>query len=585
MVLRELGIRVKYLFDKSSLNNLNTGIGKTKGKLSTLSTGLSRVFNMAMPGISNMTSAFTGLAGSTGLVVAGVAAIGLAVVKLTKDFIPYENALRGILKVNLAKGMEWEDLEGVSDKILSIAKESVFSATEVAQAAEALSQAGFDMKEVYELLPNSLNFASASYLGTAEAAKVASRIMSANGVKSVEDFMRVTDAMIGVSNSTTNSVAELGNAFGQLTSIADIAGLKLEETTALMGILGHKGSQGSKGGTLLRNLLSDFKNPDNKLSIALKKVGIDVDNIVTKEGKFRDIIGLLRTMDNLSAEQKKTLLDTFGGPSRTGKALAVYLNDYDGMLDSLMSKMESFQGLTKKSGETDFMGMSGSIRLFGSVMDTAGKKFMQDSKLDFLIEQLFRLLIDVLPPLVKIIGVVLGPIISLLSVVIEGLTPIVETIIYLFNGLSHIIEFVLSAFTFSFSNLANLIKEKITDPMRKSTKEMEQKHGELMEKWKGFWEGSFIKTTNQFIWMINQLIKAFNMIFGTEHEQLKYKTFSDYAAEKNERDKNQANALNSLINQNIVVNGAGAGTANAIADNTRGIFQLELKKLLLTTGY
>ena len=124
------------------------------------------------------------------------------------------------------------------------------AAGEAADAMGFLAQAGFDANEILAATPGILQLAAAGELELAEAADIASNVLTQFGLKAAE-IGRVNDILAKTASSTNVNVRQMAESFKFVGTTANQMGLSLEEVGATIGVIGNAGLQGSIAGSLL----------------------------------------------------------------------------------------------------------------------------------------------------------------------------------------------------------------------------------------------------------------------------------------------------------------------------------------------
>ena len=217
------------------------------------------------------------------------ASIGALLYKPTQLAVNFQQAIANVGAVSGATAGELVAL-GVAAR--KQGRETMFTATQSAEAMEYLAMAGLKADQTIAVLPGVLNLAAAGNLNLAETADIATNIMSAFGLK-VTDMTRIGDVLTRTftsSNSTLESVAATMKYVGP---VAKLAGLELEEAAAMTGVLANAGIKGQMAGTSLRGMLLRLAGKTKPAAAALRELGI---NTVDSEGNLRNLVTVLGEM-------------------------------------------------------------------------------------------------------------------------------------------------------------------------------------------------------------------------------------------------------------------------------------------------
>ena len=214
-----------------------------------------------------------------GAVIAFGTALGVAFVAgKIKDFFgeavsgaaDFEAQLSTVKAVSGASAEEMEALRAAAEKM---GAETKYNATEAAQALENLARAGLKSSEAIEALPSVLALAQGNGLELADAASYITQTASGMGL-AMSDAARVADVLAKAASSANTDIQGMGLAMSYAAPNAHALGLTLEETAAYIGKLADAGFDGSRAGTAMATMMSQFQNPASTFRRELASIGI-----------------------------------------------------------------------------------------------------------------------------------------------------------------------------------------------------------------------------------------------------------------------------------------------------------------------
>lgn len=183
-----------------------------------------------------------------------------------------------------------------------IGRTTEFTANQAAAGLNFLAKAGFDAETALKLIPNLVDFATASELDLARASDIASDAVGALGLMTKDtaqlqkNFSLVTDQMSRAANSANVNVEQLFQSMVKGAPAAVAAGVPMETFIALAGRLAQSGLKASDAGTAMKNIfLALVKIPVQK---QLEDLGVSVKD---SKGDLRDFADI---MDDLNAATK-----------------------------------------------------------------------------------------------------------------------------------------------------------------------------------------------------------------------------------------------------------------------------------------
>ena len=280
-----------------------------------------------------------GLGMATGMVATGYAAagVGRAAGRILTTPIQtaslFEEAMDGVGAVARATS---EQLDLLTNKSKELGASTRYSASEVASGMKYLAMAGFSAKQINASIGSVLDMTTAAGPGVdlAETSDIASDILSAFKLQA-KDMSRVADTLTATFTRSNTSITMLGETMKYVGPVAREAGLSLEQTAAMAGLLGNVGIKSSMAGTTLRQFLLKLASPTTAASKAFKNLGIETKSL---NGDLKNPVGLLGEL----AEK----LETMGG----GDRLAILSTLFDARAAAGVSELigqEGAAGITK----------------------------------------------------------------------------------------------------------------------------------------------------------------------------------------------------------------------------------------------
>lgn len=253
-----------------------------------------------------------------GLTVPIVAAGGAA----TSVAASFDDAMS---QVQGALGGASEDMDGLRNLALQLGADTVFSATESAQAMVELAKGGLTEAQIKGgALAASMDLAAAGQLNLADAAATTVQMMGSFGL-GAGDATRIANALAGAANASSADVSDLTQAMSQCSAQASLAGWSLEDTAAALALFADHGVKGSDAGTSLKTMLQRLAAPTDQAAEAIAAYGL---NIRDSNGKMKDISGiadeLTGKLGGLSDAERDAALQTIFG-SDASRAAAILM--------------------------------------------------------------------------------------------------------------------------------------------------------------------------------------------------------------------------------------------------------------------
>src|SRR5699024_9002683 len=223
----------------------------------------------------------------------------------------------------------------------------VFSASEAAEGMQYLAMGCFDTERIVSAMPGLLGLASAAGTDLGRTSDIASDILSGFGIEA-ENMGQVSDVLAKAMTTSNTTLETLGDTMKYVGPIAREAGMSLEETAAMAGLLGNLGIKGSESGTAMRAMLLRLAAPTGSAANALDGLGIEDLDV---EGNVRNMVELMGDMTQAteqmgSGERLASLKDVFG--ARPAAAVSELQSpEAAGGITKYLEVMKDAEGTTK----------------------------------------------------------------------------------------------------------------------------------------------------------------------------------------------------------------------------------------------
>lgn len=305
---------------------------------------------------------------------AAIVGMGAKVIHTAGNF---EEAMNAISAVSGAAGKDFDDLR---EKAKQLGSDTAYSATEAANGMEFLAKAGLNTEQILSTIPNALALASAGSIDLASSADILSNIMSGMGI-AAEDSGRAADVLAKAAASSNVDVSMLGESMKYVAPIAKQLGVSLEETTAIIGVLGNAGIQASQSGTSLRAMFTRF-NTHKAANEAFKELGV---SLTDGNGKMRSMIDVMKDLsvatESLDPAKKLDYFKDMAGVEAMS-ALAVAVDAAaDGSLQNLTETLKGAKGAAEEMAAVRMEGFKGSIKSLMSAFEGLQIAFADNSGL------------------------------------------------------------------------------------------------------------------------------------------------------------------------------------------------------------
>lgn len=336
----------------ATIKNFTSSTSKLDKSVAASTTGMGKW----RTGMTQTTKSMSGLMKMV-LGLAGVAGIGMLSKSVLKLGANFEHSMLTVGGVMRATDEEFKMLE---ESAREMGATTEWSATQSADALQFLGMAGFDATKAISSLPGVLDLATAGNLDLGRAADIASNAMSAMGM-TTNELSRINDVFIGTITRTNTNMEMMGESFKYAAPVAKAYGYEVEELSAMIGVLGNAGIQGSMAGT--------------QLSFAITRVG-DAFEAAGMSGEGKNLVDALELITEQGWGAEK-VMEVFG--QRAGRSVLV-LKDLVPEVRNLTDELESAEGEAKTLADTMRSSLQSEFKVLISVLQDQALAVFENNK-------------------------------------------------------------------------------------------------------------------------------------------------------------------------------------------------------------
>lgn len=301
------------------------------------------------------------VAGVAGIAVAG---IGVAAIKTSSDF---NAAMSGVGAVANASAQE---LDALRDSALQAGAETVFSASQAAEAQAELVKAGVSVSDVLSgALTGSLSLAAAGQLDLASAATISAQAMNVFGLAG-DQVGHIADVLAAGANKSAADVGQLGDALRQGGLVAKQTGLSLEETVGVLSMFADNALVGSDAGTSLKTMLQRLVPQSDEAAAEMERLGL---SFYDAQGAFvgiESVAGQLQqALLGLDDAQRQQALTTLFGSDAVRGASILMERGAEGVREYTTAVNDMGAAERMAAAQTD--NLQGDIEAFSGAVETS----------------------------------------------------------------------------------------------------------------------------------------------------------------------------------------------------------------------
>lgn len=246
----------------------------------------------------------------------------------------------------------------------SIARELGTSTTDVIKASALYYQQGLGEADVMKMTADTMKLAT---LAGEDYSQAVQQITSAIHGFNLEntDSEKIMDTYVNLANKAAISVQDIGSAMNRTASIANTAGMSLEDTAAFISMIGSTTQESAETvGTSVRTMIArftalkkdvseiDFSEVGedfdvNRVQTAIQSAGVAVRDANGETRNWSDVIlDLSKKWDTLDKNTKQYVATQAAGTTQQSRFLAL-VSDYDELV-RLMDEANNSSGAAEK---------------------------------------------------------------------------------------------------------------------------------------------------------------------------------------------------------------------------------------------
>lgn len=306
----------------------------------------------AAKGLDTLKAKATDLGKAIVTAVAGGSMLAFSkdVLQVTRDF---EDAMARVKAVTNASA---EDMRVMTEEARKMGRETIYHATDAAQAMENLSRGGFNAQEATLALSKTLQLAQANAISLNEASDIMIRTM--RGFKmpvTEEEMVHANDVLSKVSASSATNIIEIAEALKNAAPFGTALNQSIEEVNAALGVLADVGVRGADAGTALRMVILGLSTSTAKQQKVFKEFGIDINQTSLETEGLTRTLQRLKESGIMEAEDSANKLADVFGRRCTPQVMALVgnIDRLDEKLVTLGGKWKTFDEATALSEDID----------------------------------------------------------------------------------------------------------------------------------------------------------------------------------------------------------------------------------------
>jgi TP901 family phage tail tape measure protein len=241
----------------------------------------------------------------------------------------FEKAMSAVRSVaidaNASLATQTQQFEALRTAALDAGRDTVFSASQAAEAETELARAGVSVADIIGGgLKGALSLAAAGQLSLAEAAVVSAQAMNTFSLKG-KDVTHIADVLAAGANKSAADVHGLGEALRMGGLLAHQTGLSLEDTVGTLSAFADHALIGSDAGTSLKTMLQRLTPQSTEAANMMDQLNFSAYDA---QGNFVGLTELARRLQssfsNLTPEARNSAMGVIFGSDAVRAATILY---------------------------------------------------------------------------------------------------------------------------------------------------------------------------------------------------------------------------------------------------------------------
>lgn len=296
-------------------------------------------------------------------VIAGITAVG----------VQFEKSMANVQAISGATASDMELLEA---KAREMGKETVFSASESADALSYMALAGWKTQDMLDGLPGILNLAAAGNTDLATTSDIVTDALTAFG-KTAKDSARLADIMSATMSNSNTNIEMLGQSYKYVASLAGSMNYTMEDTSLALGLMANSGIKADQAGTSLRAMLTRLAKPTAEVNRAMNDLGISLKDEKGNMKSLREImVDLCTAFGQLDDEQKAQYGAMIAGKNAMSGLLAI-TNSTEQDFYKLADAIDNSTGSAQQMSDVMNQSTANQIKIMWSEIQELGLKMAE----------------------------------------------------------------------------------------------------------------------------------------------------------------------------------------------------------------
>lgn len=308
----QLGDNDIVIYVSGNITDLQNKMAQAKSITATTSASMATTFNRAMRSVSDTMrrtgNTLVGAAGAASIgVVYPITRIASTIFDTGKEFDLLSQKTVSVFDL---MGRSVNDVrEDLQQFAYDLAGSTMFTANEIMESMYGMAQAGMQVEDVYAIMPEVINLATAQSTDLDTAFKMLFATLSAYNMEATE-ATRVTHAIAAAASASVLDVEDLTFALKYINPSFAALGYSLEEGLAMASMLRDLSFTGQNAGRILRDAFTDLIAPTaeaasiiRKYNLSIYKNGDELNGLVAKYHSAVEALEQMKSSTSASSDE------------------------------------------------------------------------------------------------------------------------------------------------------------------------------------------------------------------------------------------------------------------------------------------
>lgn len=235
--------------------------------------------------------------------------VGLGIAA-TKSFMEFDSAMK---EIEVRSGATAAEMEKLRRLALDMGRDTVFSATDAAEAIQELEASGASVTEIFSQIKPVMDLAAAGNIELADSADALTNILKMFNL-SANETVNVADLLNQAASASSATVADLTQSFNTAGPVLAQFGMSMGDAAAAFGVLADVGIKGAEAGTMMKSMFLNMTRDVDEVTGTWEKLGVSFYDV---NGNARDLDAVFKdlnaAMEGMSMEEQNAIAHKLAG--------------------------------------------------------------------------------------------------------------------------------------------------------------------------------------------------------------------------------------------------------------------------------